>query len=313
LGDVQVPQQVLLKLLSGGDVQVGFASGDYPFRLSGVSDFMFLRLNVEGLAKEVTTITATADTFAVPLSGKYFVMREYSDAQVYVWFNTPGVAASGTITHTVSALTNNSTVTVNGKVYEFVSYPTTEGQVEVGGGVVISLTNLAHAINLTGTPGVDYVCAAAHPTISSSATVVGDAITLTAKTLGAAGNSLTLEVSAGHELAISSTLTGGRTASTAPAVTTQRLLPVVIPPDSTAIAVSIATAAALNADIAFNCPVPTTANFVATAASPGLRTTAGIGTSGWTAPVKTTAGASYSDIHVKSDSTSEVLVGIAPL
>jgi phage tail sheath gpL-like len=94
---------------------------------------------------------------------------------------------------------------VNGKVYTFKTTMTaTEGEVRIGADSNASLLNLARAINGTGgTPGTDYVVAAAHPTVSSSATVTANTITLTARTKGVAGNLLTLT-----ETAVTLTVTG---------------------------------------------------------------------------------------------------------
>lgn len=107
------------------------------------------------------------------------------------------VAATNTVTSNNTNVTAADTVTVNGKVYTFVAALTpAEGQVLRAGSADASLTNLEHAINGTGgTPGTDYSVAAAHPTVTA-ADVASHAITLTAITKGAAGNSLALAKSA---------------------------------------------------------------------------------------------------------------------
>jgi hypothetical protein len=85
------------------------------------------------------------------------------------------------------------TVTIDGKTYSWKATLTpTEGEVLIGANVQAALANLLDAIN-RDTPiskdGVKYKCAAAHPTVagtSSNATT----LVVTAKTKGAAGNSL---------------------------------------------------------------------------------------------------------------------------
>lgn len=120
------------------------------------------------------------------------------------------VAATQTVTSDNTNVSNNDTVTVNGKSYTFkTSLTPAEGEVLIGGSADASLTNLAHAINGTGgTAGTDYQVAAAHPTVGAG-TVSSHVITLTALAKGAAGNALTLTKSATHLTVGGATLSGG--------------------------------------------------------------------------------------------------------
>jgi hypothetical protein len=116
------------------------------------------------------------------------------------------VAASNILTSNNTNVSNLDTVTVNGKIYTFKTTMTaTEGEIKIGADADASLLNLARAINNSGgTPVTDYQVAAAHPTVSSSATVSGGhTITLSARTKGTAGNALTLA-----EVAVTLTITG---------------------------------------------------------------------------------------------------------
>jgi hypothetical protein len=119
-----------------------------------------------------------------------------------------GDKATGTITSNGTDVTADDTVTINGKVYKFVATPTVEGDVDIGGTAAITLDNLKAAINHTGTEGTDYVCAAAHPTVT--ATTNTDTVqTLEAITAGTAGNALTLVKSAATLTVSGAVLAGG--------------------------------------------------------------------------------------------------------
>lgn len=119
------------------------------------------------------------------------------------------IAATQTLTSNNTNVSNNNTVTVNGKVYTYKTALTpTEGQVLIGADADGSLTNLASAINHTGTPGTDYSCAAANPDASSGA-VAAHALTFTARTAGASGNALTLAKTAATLTVGGATFAGG--------------------------------------------------------------------------------------------------------
>ncbi len=85
----------------------------------------------------------------------------------------------------------NDTVTIGGNTYRFQTALTNvDGNVFIGASASDSIDNLIGAIMLTGTPGVDYAAATTlHPTVSAAAGV-GDTMDATAKTPGAAGNSI---------------------------------------------------------------------------------------------------------------------------
>lgn len=106
-------------------------------------------------------------------------------------FQTPvnAVASEGTLTSTGVAPSNGDTVTIDTKTYTFKTVLTpTEGEVLIGTAAV-SLDNLKSAINYTGTPGTDYSCTAAHPTVTATTNTDTTQI-IQAKTKGVAGNSI---------------------------------------------------------------------------------------------------------------------------
>jgi hypothetical protein len=102
------------------------------------------------------------------------------------------VAARGTLTVTAGGtqIADGYTVTLGAKTYTFKTTLTAvEGQVLIGVSDTTALLNLKNAINHTGTPGTDYVCAAVHPTVTG---VSSGALTLivAAKTPGTIGNAI---------------------------------------------------------------------------------------------------------------------------
>lgn len=119
--------------------------------------------------------------------------------------------AQNTLTSDNTNVDPADVVTVAGKAYTLVAALTPlEGEVLIGGTADLSLTNLARAINHTGTPNVDYKCAAANTNASSSA-VASHALTFTARTAGAGGNALGLTTTAATLTPGAATFSGGVT------------------------------------------------------------------------------------------------------
>jgi hypothetical protein len=100
-------------------------------------------------------------------------------------------------------------LTVAGKQYTFKTALTPlEGEVLINTTADAALLNLARAINHTGTPNTDYKCAAANANVSSSASVVSHAITLTALVAGVAGNSLAVTQDTGTSFTVAAFASG---------------------------------------------------------------------------------------------------------
>ena len=118
--------------------------------------------------------------------------------------------ATGTLTSSGVNVSGNDTVTIDTKVYTFRTAPASEGHVDIGATAAISLDNLKAAINHTGTPGVQYICADAHPTVE--ATTNTDTVqTLESILGGVAGNLIALTTTAATLTPSAATLTGGIT------------------------------------------------------------------------------------------------------
>jgi hypothetical protein len=129
-----------------------------------------------------------------------------------------GAAASADLTDgNATAPDDGDQLTIAGKTYTFRTALTPlEGEVLINVTADAALLNLARAINHTGTPNTDYKCAAANANVSSSASVTAHAITLTARTPGAAGNALTVTQDVGTSFTVVSPLADGVDSTPAP-------------------------------------------------------------------------------------------------
>jgi len=102
-------------------------------------------------------------------------------------------AATGTVTRTATNASAADYIQIGKKKYTFVVTPTVEGDVKIGANALASQTNLLSAINHSGTPGTDYVCARAHPWVRAGA-ISGNNLPLTAFK-GSQGSSIALSES----------------------------------------------------------------------------------------------------------------------
>lgn len=285
------PRHVMLRLMSGDDVQVGLDGSTYPFRLSGANDFSIFRLDVEGI-RETSTITAGADT-AGSLAGDYLDLTD-RNGTVRVWFADDGVAATGTITYGVPG---------------------------AGDGVTVAGFSFFEAVDFTS---IETLTAAIDALTNVSATDDGTTITIVASTKGTAGNALdlALDVANTGTMAAASggvaippgaagSLAGGVDPATAPATPAGgRLLQVDYLRGDTAGTIAAAIQAVLDADEEFSATV-SEALVTVTDAHVGARTDISAGTTGWTVAT-TQQGAASQAIHLKSAGTSQVLVGVIP-
>lgn len=103
---------------------------------------------------------------------------------------TEAVAAQGVLTLDTNP-TDGDTMTVGTKTYLFQDTLTnTDGNIQIGGTLSETQDHIVKAFSLTGTAGVEYAASMSeHPTVGIGS-FVSDQATLTAKTAGAAGNSI---------------------------------------------------------------------------------------------------------------------------
>ena len=122
-----------------------------------------------------------------------------------------GVKASGTVTVTGN-FTANDELTIGDDTYTFVASPSSAYEVDLGADAEESLSNLAAAINGTGTAGTTYGSGtAANSDVSATSTAT--TLVVTARTAGTAGNSVvfTEDTDGGSVFSVtgSGTLTNG--------------------------------------------------------------------------------------------------------
>lgn len=160
----------------------------------------------------LVTVRATSGASANP-ADEYIAIPGLSwiDAVVgYVPIGTSaqGTAASGTVVFSAADPTDQDTITVDGIVYTIENGALTDYDVDMSTTEATMAANFAAAINRTGTPGTTYSLAiAAHPTVRAS--VNSATVTLTARSPGSAGNSITLSESSTGATVSGATLAGG--------------------------------------------------------------------------------------------------------
>lgn len=175
-----------------------------------------------GARKVLGSVTASSrqclpagDFFLVSASAACWI--GFGNNDVVAAANTADTAASGTLTNNTS-FSDGDTVTIGGVVYTFKttlsSGPTVAYEVLIGANVAASHTNLAKAINDSGTEGTHYGTGTLiHPTVSASAGATSTVVT--AKTPGTGGNSIaTTEVSANSSWGAATLASGANGVST---------------------------------------------------------------------------------------------------
>jgi len=209
---------------------------------------------ISGGGAAVTDITVTGDAIAITAGSTTTAATVITavngdvDAAALVT-----ASASGTVTGVIDTVAatnltgglNSTSVVVNGTTCTYVAAAPAANQFSSIG----ELTTLVTAI------------------ADISSTNNGTVVSIVADTAGTAGNAITLALGAniaGTTTVSGATLTGGTDSSTAPTVTSERLIQVDTVENATAIQVAVALAAALDADAQFIAPVPTTSTIVIT-------------------------------------------------
>jgi flagellar hook protein FlgE len=178
-----------------------------------------------------TSVTATAGSSTLTLTAAQAGTAGNSIATTATWGafggtslsggtagSGSGTAATGSLTVTANA-TAGQTVTIGGTTYTFeTTLGTSPDEVEIDStSAANTLTNLADAIDGTGTAGTNY-SSGTTANSSVSATASGSTLTLTASQTGTGGNSIATTSTWGSFGA--TTLTGGTAASSAAAGST---------------------------------------------------------------------------------------------
>lgn len=117
------------------------------------------------------------------------------------------VAATGTLTFS-GVGTAGDTITIGGVTYTLRAVPAAAYDVDIGGTATATAANLVAAINLSGTPGVEYgASTVAHPDVSAGN--AAGVVTATALVTGTAGNSISTTEAGSMSVWGAAALTGG--------------------------------------------------------------------------------------------------------
>jgi hypothetical protein len=127
------------------------------------------------------------------------------------------VAASGSISFSGNPA-DGDTVTIGATTYTFKTDMASANDIKLGGSQTDSISTLVKVINGTGASGTDYFAGTTTPNASASAASSGSEVTISAKTAGAAGNSVVLAATGSAMSASGSTLEGGSLSNVLPTV-----------------------------------------------------------------------------------------------
>lgn len=129
------------------------------------------------------------------------------------------IAATGSIAFSDNPAAGN-TVTVGETTYQFKTNMAAANDIKLGSSLSDSIDTLVKVINGTGASDTDYYASTTTPnaSASASASASGDEVTITAKTAGAAGNSVALAATGLVMRVSGSTLEGGALSTVLPTV-----------------------------------------------------------------------------------------------
>lgn len=127
------------------------------------------------------------------------------------------IAATGSIAFSGNPA-DGDTVTVGETTYKFKTDMAAANDIKLGSSQSDLIATLVKVINGTGASGTDYYAGTTTPNASASASASGAEVTITAKTAGAAGNSVALAATGSVMSVSGSTLEGGALSTVLPTV-----------------------------------------------------------------------------------------------
>lgn len=127
------------------------------------------------------------------------------------------IAAQGSVSFSGNPADGDS-VTVGETTYTFKTEMAAANDIKLGSSQSDSISTLVKVVNGTGASGTDYYAGTTTPNASASAVSSGSEVTVSAKTAGAAGNSVALAVTGSVMSVSGSTLEGGAVSSVLPTV-----------------------------------------------------------------------------------------------
>lgn len=127
------------------------------------------------------------------------------------------IAAQGSVSFSGNPADGDS-VTVGETTYTFKTEMAEVNNIKLGSSQSDSISTLVKVVNGTGASGTDYYAGTTTPNASASAVSSGSEVTVSAKTAGAAGNSVALAATGSVMSVSGSTLEGGAVSSVLPTV-----------------------------------------------------------------------------------------------
>lgn len=151
------------------------------------------QLRVASAVSDAETVTIGSDVYEVDVGDGI------TAGHIKVDVSAGGTKATGTLTSDNTAPSDGETVTIGSKVYTFKTTLTPlEGEVLINTTADAALLNLIRAINHSGTPGTDYQCAVANPSVTAATSVTSHTFAVTAIYTGLGGNSIATTETSAH-------------------------------------------------------------------------------------------------------------------
>lgn len=157
----------------------------------------------------------TAQALGVP--GEFYDDSPRRVAPYILRSDAGEIAATGSIAFSGNPA-DGDTVTVGETTYKFKTDMAAANDIKLGSSQSVSIATLVKVINGTGASGTDYYAGTTTPNASASASASGAEATITAKTAGAAGNSVVLAATGSVMSVSGSTLEGGALSTVLPTV-----------------------------------------------------------------------------------------------
>jgi uncharacterized protein len=202
-GDVNHPVEIFnfgdyVRIFGGLSLDSSMSYAVQQFFQNGGSDALIVRVYHKPAGGDgVATLTLQGG--GVAAQGTLTLVTNPTDSETmtigtktYTFDDPAAVAAQGKLT-IASNPSGGETMTLGSKTYTFdpaAALTNADGHIAIGGSLAATQSNIVGAINRTGTPGVDYAAAMTVNPDVSAGSFAGNDLVLTAKTPGAAGNSI---------------------------------------------------------------------------------------------------------------------------
>lgn len=165
--------------------------------LTGSNNDMTYTADTAGVAG--SSITVTYSTSRIAAANSSTLVSCHGTDIIVDLKTSAGVAASGVLTSDNTEVTDGDTVTIGSIVYRFKDTMAQAYDVKRHGTTAdTTMGNLIKAINGTGSAGTDYFAGTVAHTLVSAGALAAHAFTVTARTIGTAGNALAKTETSSH-------------------------------------------------------------------------------------------------------------------